>query len=180
MLHAYFRYGASAIALIVILVLAAVAIGRISTAPDTTIEAAMPGLGSGPLDGMVFVGRIGPEGNRDLDDELHFSDGQFWSTNCIRCGFRPGAYWVRTVGDRTRFQGKLFSADRGTFLYSGHVSGDRVEATISWTMRRWYWSIDRTLSFAGTLAPARTAAAAGVAGQQAAAAGTERFQCNRL
>ena len=94
------------------------------------------GVGRGPLDGMVFVGKIGPEGNPDKYDELHFSEGQFWSWQCTKCGFEPGNYWVRTVGDSLHFQGWLHSADRGKFQYAGRVVDGRIEVTINWTKKR--------------------------------------------
>lgn len=107
---------------------------------------------SGPLDGMVFVGKIGPEGDPDLDDELHFQDGKFWSVNCIKCGFQPASYWVRRVGDRIHFRGEL-TGERGTLAYRGEVIGDRVEVSIHWSKSRWYWTVSKELEFAGTFKP---------------------------
>ena len=73
---------------------------------------------SGPLDGMVFGGKIGARDNPDLKDELHLQDGKFWSAICIRCGFKPGKYWVRREGDSLHFRGE-FHSDRGIFIYAG-------------------------------------------------------------
>lgn len=117
---------------------------------------AQEALAQGPLDGMVFVGKIGPKGAPDLDDELHFQDGKFWSVNCIECGFQPGAYWVRRVGDAVRFRGEL-TGERGTLAYAGEVVGDRIEVSINWTKSRWYWRIDRELEFSGTFKPSALA-----------------------
>ena len=105
---------------------------------------------SGPLDGMIFVGKIGPKGNPDLDDELHFRDGKFWSDACTKCGFKPGEYWVRNLGDRIQFRGELVG-DRGTFVYKGEVYDNQAKVSIGWTKSRWYWKIDSELEFAGTL-----------------------------
>jgi len=122
----------------------------------TAIEAGA----SGPLDGMVFAGLIGPEDNRELDDELHFNNGRFWSKACLECGFQPGMYWSRRVGDEIHFRGTLRSDDRGNFDYEGVVDGDDVTVTIHWTKRRWYWTIDRRLAFRGTTVADQTAATA--------------------
>ena len=86
-------------------------------------SAASAPAGQGPLDGMSFVGKIRPEDNRDLDDELHFAAGQFWSKNCVACGYQPGPYWSRKDGGNIHFHGALQSADGGRFDYSGRVVG---------------------------------------------------------
>lgn len=107
---------------------------------------------SGPLDGMSFVGRIGPQGQPDLDDTIYFNDGQFWSAACTRCGFAPAPYWARRVGDAIEFRGTLESPERGVFTYVGVVRDGRLSTEINWRRDRWYWSIDRDLRFVGTLA----------------------------
>ena len=110
--------------------------------------------GHGPLDGMSFVGKMGPEDNRDLDVELHFAAGQFWSTNCVACGYQAGPYWSRRVGDSIHFHGSLQSADGGSFDFSGRVVGAQIDVRINWTQKRWYGDIGRKLAFVGALAPA--------------------------
>jgi hypothetical protein len=64
------------------------------TAFSTTMDddSAATNVGSGPLDGLDFVGKLCPDGRPDLDDELQFNDGQFWSATCTSCGFPPGPY----------------------------------------------------------------------------------------
>jgi len=108
----------------------------------------------GPLDGMVFVGKLGPAANPDRDDVLYFDDGHFWSRACISCGFAPGPYWVRRVGERIEFRGVLESPERGRFHYVGRVQDGRITVEINWRHERWYWSIDRDLRFQGSLAAA--------------------------
>lgn len=134
--------------------------------------------GSGPLDGMSFVGKIGPEGKRDLDDELHFATGQFWSSNCLACGYQPGAYWTRGVGDSIQFQGSLPSADGGQFDYSGRVIGDQINVQINWTQQRWYGDVKRKLAFVGVRTPAATPQ--GVPTFSVAKNPGEGTQCRRL
>jgi hypothetical protein len=126
---------------------------------------------------MVFVGKLGPMGNPDLDDELHFSEGKFWSAICTKCGFQPGNYWVRTVGERTEFRGELVG-DRGTFIYRGEVVDDDVRVSIGWTKKRWYWKIDRELEFVGTVRSAEAATSVNDAMSTASAARPEQIpQC---
>lgn len=136
-------------------------------------------LTSGPLDGMVFSGKLGPEDNPDLDDELHFQDGKFWSGICVKCGFSPGDYWVRTVGDSIHFRGEL-TGDRGTFTYIGRIVDDDIDVSVNWTKDRWYWSINRNLAFEGTLKTTGVAVSARQAGQIAAEAVPELIPECRL
>jgi hypothetical protein len=102
---------------------------------------------------MSFVGSLGPEGEPgDRDDVIHFADGQFWSENCVPCGFPPGRYWVRYEDDEIHFRGNLRSPDNGEFSYRGVVQGNRLTVTMNWRKERWYWSLDRDFWFEGTLA----------------------------
>lgn len=106
----------------------------------------------GPLDGMSFVGTLGPDGKPgDRDDVIHFADGQFWSENCVPCGFPPGPYWVRYQDDAIHFRGELNSPESGEFVYSGVVQDDRLTVTMNWRRDRWYWSIERDFWFEGSL-----------------------------
>lgn len=107
----------------------------------------------GDLDGMMFVGTIGPaDGPRDRADTLSFGTGHFWSAICVPCGFLPSVYWVRRVGDEIHFRDEMGSGDRGRFHYIGVVRGKQLSATIHWRKERWYWSIDRGFRFEGQLA----------------------------
>lgn len=116
-------------------------------------EAASASRSHGPLDGMRFEGRFGPADEpADLEDMLYFGDGKFWSDICIRCGFPPGAYWVRYEEEAIHFRGVLESAERGRFVYTGTVRDGRLTADVSWRRERWYWTIDRDFRFEGTLA----------------------------
>jgi hypothetical protein len=76
----------------------------------------------GPLDGMSFIGTLGPEGKPgDRDDVIKFAGGHFWSENCVPCGFPPGPYWVRYEDAAIHFQGELESPSSGHFSYVGTV-----------------------------------------------------------
>jgi len=115
-------------------------------AKPTMADTPAPG---GPLDGMVFAGRIGPADSPDLPDYLYFDEGRFWSGECVRCGFEPGVYWIRYTSDGIAFRGVLESPDRGTFTYDGLIRGDEIDVSIRWRHERWYWTIDRDLRFVG-------------------------------
>ncbi|MDZ7839214.1 MAG: hypothetical protein U5R46_00105 [Gammaproteobacteria bacterium] len=130
----------------ILIVGAALLIALQTRAEDTDTSAA-----AGPLDGMVFEGLIGPTENPDLNDRLYFQDGKFWSSECIRCGFEPGAYWVRRVNGGIAFRGTLQSPDRGRFRYEGFVRDGEIEVSIDWRQERWYWTVDRQLRFEGQL-----------------------------
>ena len=107
---------------------------------------------SGVLDGMNFVGKLGPAGKPlDRDDTVYFGDGQFWSMGCVRCGFQPGAYYVRNANGGIEFQGVLESIERGRLIYSGTVRDGRISASINWRKDRWYWAIDKAFWFEGVL-----------------------------
>ncbi len=104
------------------------------------------------LDGRVFVGKIGAKGAPDIADELHFRDGQFWSERCIQCGFQPGPYKARKVGETIHVRGQL-SGHGGTFDYEGTIVGDVAQMNIKWIKKRWYWTIERDMEFSGALQP---------------------------
>jgi len=107
----------------------------------------------GALDGLSFVGTLrSADKTSGRDDVLYFGDGQFWSKNCVPCGFQPGAYYVRHVGGSIEFQGVLESQDRGRFHYTGIVRDGRIDVHINWRKNRWYWTINKDFRFEGDLA----------------------------
>jgi len=116
-----------------------------------------PGAAPGSLDGMVFVGRVGPEGRANFDEELNFNNGYFWSKNCITCGYQPSIYWVRNVANGIEFQSELSREDGSRFHYRGRIADGRIEVKVQWTKHRWYWSINKTMTFHGKLEQSRKA-----------------------
>jgi hypothetical protein len=125
---------------------------------------------------MIFAGRIGPLGAPDIDDELHFETGQFWSSSCVHCGFAPGAYVARRVGTAVHFHGEI-GGEGGRFRYEGVVDQGRVRADIRWIKERWYRTIERDLEFVGTVQPARHAVPAAEASADARAIIDAGRQC---
>lgn len=124
---------------------------------DAAADGSGSSMASGPLDGMVFAGRIGPADNPDVADRLYFDDGKFWSYGCTRCGFDPGAYWVRHVDGGIAFRGVLQSAGRGRLNYQGFVRDGKIDVSINWLHERWYWTIERDLRFVGEAVTGETA-----------------------
>ena len=152
---------------VILLVAVALAAPARADAPDAR----------GLLDGRVFVGKIGAKGDPDTADELHFRDGQFWSERCIQCGFQPGPYEARKVGDTIHVRGRL-SGDGGTFDYEGTIVGDVAQMDIKWRKERWYWTIERDREFAGILQPENQAMAVKAAFSTAASVTPEQLaQC---
>ncbi len=146
---------------------------------STALSSAGDTMASGPLDGMVFSGKIGAAGSHQLDDELHFRDGKFWSEYCTRCGLPPGDYWVRSVGDEIHFRGTLVGKP-GTFIYEGRIVDGKATASVSWTKERWYWTINRELKFSGSLSLAEKSMSVADALNTASTASPEQLaQCNR-
>lgn len=97
------------------------------------------------LDGLRFKAGIvsiedGPE--NALEDTLIFRDGKFSSVICQRYNFAAAPYWIRTEGGTIHFLAELNSPTDGRMIWKGTVSGDKLDGTMRWTRKRWYWTID--------------------------------------
>lgn len=125
--------------------------GTIGIAIFVTLIGILPAHAAGLLDGRAFSGMIGPADDPDLPDTLYFDDGHFWSQICTRCGFVPGRYASERTEVGVTFSGVLKSEERGTFEYAGVAYDDgRLEVSIKWEKRRWYWTLHRDIAFRGT------------------------------
>lgn len=125
------------------------------TAPAATAgsEIAAPD-GTGPLDGMVFVGMLGPSGKpKDVHDRFVFAKGTFVSEECeLRCKYPARPYFVRTVAGKTAFVSETQCPHKDAkIVWRGTVDGDRIKGQANWTVRRWYWTIEKTFEFEGKL-----------------------------
>jgi len=107
-------------------------------------------LDSGVLDGKILVGTMGQPNVFSDDDQLHFSDGKFWSEICIQCGYRPGNYWTRNTPEGTLFRGEMTS-EFGTFVFSGQIKNGKATSELTWSRERWYWTSSNKLSFSGVV-----------------------------
>ena len=110
--------------------------------------------GSGVLDGMTFAGMMAPaDGSDPVEDTFVFADGKFASTECDRrCGYPARAYFVRNVGERIEFVSESHCLYKDAkIVWRGIVDGDTIEGVSTWTLKRWYWTIEKELHFEGTL-----------------------------
>lgn len=110
--------------------------------------------GTGPLDGLIFEGNLGPAGQpADVRDRLEFFDGRFVSRECEkRCNYPASPYYVRRDGNSIAFISESRCPDKDAkIVWHGTVEGDRLEGTFTWTVERWYWTIEKTFRFSGTL-----------------------------
>jgi hypothetical protein len=111
--------------------------------------------GSGILDGMTFASEIGPEGKpADVKDTLVFANGLFISTKCERdCNYPARPYFVRQVGDKMQFVSETRCPDKDAeIVWRGTVDEETIRGTFTWTVARWYWTIEKEFWFEGTLA----------------------------
>lgn len=126
----------------------------------TPIPGAPAGGGlSGLLDGQVFAGEYGVVGKGTLGtDRWTFRDGMFVSENCLDCGFPANPYWIRSEDRETAFmtEARCPRTD-ATIVWRGTVRDGVVEGEFTWTRERWYWTIEKTFWFRGTLQPASLA-----------------------
>lgn len=110
--------------------------------------------GSGILDGMTFVGKIGPVGKpADVQDALTFTNGMFVSIGCDRrCGYPAGPYFVRYVGDKIEFVSEGNCTDKNAKIsWRGTIENDTLKGSFTWTSKRWYWTIEKEFWFEGKL-----------------------------
>ena len=66
-------------------------------------DATSSSFGSGPLDGMTFIGALGPDGKpKDIADTFVFENGTFVSKECeLNCKYPARPYFVRVNGAKT-------------------------------------------------------------------------------
>jgi hypothetical protein len=115
--------------------------------------------GSGILDGMTFASELGPRGEpADVEDSLVFADGMFVSTECeLRCDYPARPYFVRQNGDRIEFVSETRCPHKDAkIVWRGTVDDKTIKGTATWTLSRWYWTIEKEFWFEGTLAKPET------------------------
>lgn len=110
--------------------------------------------GNGPLDGMTFVAELGLNGKpKDIKDTFVFANGTFLSKECeFRCKYPARPYFVRKNGKMTQFLSETKCPYKDAKItWRGTIDGDTVKGTSTWTIKRWYWTVENTFEFAGTL-----------------------------
>ena len=116
----------------------------------------------GPLDGLTFNGALGPDGKpKDIPDTFVFENGTFVSKECeLRCKYPARPYFVRSNGGRIDFISETKCPYKDAKItWRGTVEGDRIKGKSTWVVKRWYWTVENTFEFEGTLTnkPASTA-----------------------
>jgi len=115
-------------------------------ANKTTVQA--------PLDGMTFIAALGPDGQpKDVEDRFVFANGTFVSKECeLRCEYPARPYFVRKAGDKVEFLSETKCPYKdATIVWRGTVEGDAIQGVATWTIKRWYWSIEKKYEFSGRL-----------------------------
>ena len=120
------------------------ALAQSSEVPELAHVQSVPST-VGLLDGRRFkAGIVNTEdgsGNA-LEDTLIFDNGAFLSVVCKRYNFKASPYWVRTDGETIHFLAELYSPTDGKMEWRGTINGDKLNGTMRWTKKRWYWTID--------------------------------------
>ncbi len=128
--------------------------------PDSLRQAHAEGLNAekaadvGMLDGKTFKGGVGPRGKpADVEDTFVFADGTFVSVECeLRCQYPARPYFVRETGGAIEFISETECPYKDAkIVWRGTVVGDSIEGVATWTMSRWYWTIEKEFSFSGIL-----------------------------
>jgi hypothetical protein len=108
----------------------------------------------GPLDGLVFSGALGPDGeSRDTPDTFVFENGTFASKECeLRCKYPARPYFVRVDGDRIEFISETKCPYKDAWItWRGTVEGDTLKGKSTWVVKRWYWTVEDTYEFEARL-----------------------------
>ena len=104
------------------------------------------------LDGKSFVAQSGEKGKQASNkDTIVFRNGRFLSEGCNPYGFGDAPYQATVDGATVRFHAETYSPTHGNMVWDGIVRGDTIEATNTWTRKRWYWNITREYWYKGQL-----------------------------
>jgi hypothetical protein len=129
--------------------------------PQTSINTTKSGEGAstlapGSLDGQQFKAGIVRKGadeskKQPLGDILIFRKGKFSSAVCKRYNFTDAPYWVRVEGEKTHFLAELTSPTDGKMVWKGTIHKGKLQGTMRWTKKRWYWTVDAEHKIRGKL-----------------------------
>ena len=111
--------------------------------------------GPGPLDGMTFSGMLGPEGKpMDVADTFVFDNGTFVSKECeLRCDYPARPYLATETENGWSFSSTTRCPYKdATIVWNGTVEDGKVSGVATWTLRRWYWTLERDFAFEAQLA----------------------------
>lgn len=153
---AVFRFLAVAASGVLLLGLGGFAVSQIGAPSSKEVDGeTLASLqGEGVLDDKVFRSRMGPAGQpADVEDNLVFRGGLFASSECeARCDYPARPYFTRSKGGAVHFVSETKCPFKDAkIVWRGVVRGERVSGQATWTLKRWYWSIERTFWFEGEL-----------------------------
>ncbi len=118
------------------------------------VEAALS-AGTGELDGLTFTTLLAPQGKPGaIHDAMFFRGGQFLSLECEdRCNYPASAYFSRQINDGHEFIVEAWCPTKdATMVWRGQIIGNEVSGTVTWTVRRFYWTVGTVLEFTGKVA----------------------------
>lgn len=121
---------------------------------DAPSDAALE-KGAGPLDGMTFTTHLAPQGKPGaIRDAMFFRDGQFLSLECEdRCNYPPSAYFAREIPDGYEFVVEAWCPTKdATMVWRGQIVDGQASGTVTWSVRRFYWTVGTVLEFSGQAA----------------------------
>ena len=78
----------------------------------------------------------------------------FVSTECeARCSYPPSPYYVREEGGTLSFISETRCPYKdATIVWRGTVENGKIRGESTWTVKRWYWTVEKKFRFEGTLA----------------------------
>jgi len=104
------------------------------------------------LDGKTFVAQSGEKGKQASNkDTIVFHNGRFLSEGCKPYGFGDAPYHATVDGGAIRFHAETHSPTHGTMVWDGIIRDDTIQATNTWTRKRWYWNIKKEYWYKGQL-----------------------------
>jgi hypothetical protein len=110
--------------------------------------------GSGILDGLTFSGQVTINGDPlDVIEKWVFAHGAFESSECsLRCNYPRAPYFVRQLGEAIEFISESRCIDKDAkIVWHGTIEHGTAKGTMTWTISRWYWTIEKKFGFEGTL-----------------------------
>jgi hypothetical protein len=104
---------------------------RSTTAALTVAALLSAGAQAQVLEGRSFHGVFIERGKTSGDaDTITFKDGRFRSSACDRYGYSDAPYKTVPAADGARFEAETQSPKYGKLLWSGHVRGGKLDATV--------------------------------------------------
>ncbi len=110
--------------------------------------------GEGVLDGLTFTTVLAPQGKPgEIRDAMFFREGQLLSLECEdRCNYPASAYFSRVVEGGHEFVVEAWCPTKdANMIWRGRIKGDTVSGTVTWSVRRFYWTVGTVLEFSGNL-----------------------------